>query len=305
MHGVGIVIVTHGSGDEIGPCLDAALPVGAEIVVVDNASVDRTREEVRRRGVRLIANGENRGFAAAVNQGIRSLSSPLILLLNPDAVLVSGLDKLAACCQSPDAGAAGGMLLGSDGAPQIGFMVRRFPTACALAFEALLINRLWPHNPVNWNYRCMGMDYSVLQVVEQPAGAFLMVRREAWEAAGGFDEGFRPLWFEDVDFCKRVADLGYRLYFVPEAVAKHTGGHSIPKIAVEKRRLYWYGSLLRYAARHFRPRTVRSLSLAVMLGSLVRVFAEVALSRSLKPIAVYIGILKLTGRCLLSPGEAA
>jgi GT2 family glycosyltransferase len=299
----GIVVVTHNSAREIGACLDAALPTGAEIVVVDNASADFTREEIARRGVRLIANPENRGFAAAVNQGIRALSTPLILLLNPDAMLASGIEALAEACARPDAAGAGGALLSPAGSPQIGFMVRRFPSPAALIFEALLFNRLWPRNPVNWHYRCLGLDYSLCQQVEQPAGAFLMVRRDRWVALGGFDEEFYPVWFEDVDFCRRAAGKGYRFYFVPRAVAKHTGGHSVRKIAVEKRRLYWYRSLLRYAARHFRPGAVRAVSLAVMVGSIPRALADIALSRSLKPIAVYIGIVTLAGRRLLSPGR--
>ena len=73
----GIVVVTYESEAEIGACLDRALPTGAEIVVVDNASTDRTRQEVTRRNVRLITNPENRGFAAAVNQG-QPLALPTI-----------------------------------------------------------------------------------------------------------------------------------------------------------------------------------------------------------------------------------
>ncbi len=127
MPDAGIVIVTYNSGREIGACLDAALACGAEIVVVDNASTDGTRAEVARRGVRLLANGENRGFVAAVNQGIRAFTAPLILLLNPDAVLIQGLDALCECCREAGVAGAGGLLVGGDGRPQIGFSVRALP----------------------------------------------------------------------------------------------------------------------------------------------------------------------------------
>ena len=73
---IGIVIVTYNSESEIGECLDAALATGAEIVVVDNASSDRTLAEIERRGVRAIANRANRGFAAAINQGFAALTCP-------------------------------------------------------------------------------------------------------------------------------------------------------------------------------------------------------------------------------------
>src|SRR5512143_1608195 len=110
----GIVVVTYHSGQEIGACLDAALCVTNEIVVVDNGSRDNTRDEVARRGVRLIANACNAGFAAAVNQGIRALSTPFIVLLNPDAVIQSGLDAMERACQLPQTAGAGGKLLCAD-----------------------------------------------------------------------------------------------------------------------------------------------------------------------------------------------
>src|SRR5579863_634758 len=153
MSAIGIVIVTYNSEAEIGASLDAALGTGAEIVVVDNASTDGTIAEISRRAVRLIANQVNRGFAAAANQGFTALSSPYVLLLNPDAVILAGIENLREACDLPGAGAAGGQLLGIDGQSQKGFMVRRFPTPLSLISEALLVNRIWPGNPANRRYR--------------------------------------------------------------------------------------------------------------------------------------------------------
>ena len=301
---IGIIIVTYNSASEIGPCLDAAVGTGADIVVVDNASHDGTPSQVERRGIRVIANRENRGFAAAVNQGFSVLSSSYVLLLNPDAILESGLDSMRAACDLPRTGAAGGKLVDNNGKPQTGFMVRRFPTSWALCFEALLINRVWPANPVNRRYRALDMDPGRPCTVEQPAGAFLMVRRSVWEELGGFDESFCPLWFEDVDFCRRIADRGYLLQYVPSAVAKHTGGHSIPQLSVEKRRVYWYRSLLRYSAKHFRPMPFRMLSLAVAAGCVMRAILESLSQRNLQPFAVNGSVVRLAVRCLFSGGAA-
>src|SRR5579872_1335 len=101
MSPIGIVIVTYNSQAEIGASLDAALRSGAEVVVVDNASSDGTIAEIARRGVRLIANRENRGFAGAVNQGFAVLNCPYVLLLNPDAVIEGGLETLREACDLP------------------------------------------------------------------------------------------------------------------------------------------------------------------------------------------------------------
>jgi GT2 family glycosyltransferase len=304
MRDVGIVIVTYNSRREIGPCLDAALATGAEVIVVDNASRDGTVEEVRLYAVRVLDNPTNRGFAAAVNQGFAALDTPYVLLLNPDATIVGGVDRLRAACQPPH-GAAGGCLLDESGKPQIGFMARSLPTPAALILEVLLLNRIWPRNPVNRRYRVLDLSYGRQCEVEQPAGAFLMVRRAVWQELGGFDETFWPLWFEDVDFCQRLAAAGLRSYYVPEAVAKHTGGHSVPSLSVEMRHFYWYRSLLHYSAKHFQALPFRAVCLAVLTGSVLRAVVESVTGRGWKAFGDYSRVALLAGRLLVvgSRGE--
>ncbi|MCU1263171.1 MAG: glycosyl transferase, family 2 [Bryobacterales bacterium] len=304
MNDTAVVIVTHNSGAEIGACLDAALGTGAEIVVVDNASRDQTRDQVCRRGIRLIANLENLGFAAAVNQGFRATTAPFVLLLNPDAVLRTGIDPLRRQCERPEVGAAGGQLTGADGLPQAGFMVRRLPTPGALCLEALGVNRLWPRNPVNWRLRCYDLDLRNANPtrVEQPAGAFLMIRRDVWERLGGFDEQFHPLWFEDVDFCHRLKSLSLIVFYVPQAIAKHTGAHSIGSIRLEKRQLYWYGSLLKYAAKHYPPFARRLVCVSVMVGSVVRSLAGIFSRHGWTQLKGYGRVIGLAGRYFVTQG---
>jgi hypothetical protein len=300
----GILIVTYNSASVIGRCLDRALETGADIVVVDNASSDRTADEVTRRCVRLIANRENRGFAGAVNQGIRALDTAFILLLNPDAVLQTGIDDLMRACELPGSAGAGGKLIGIDGRPQTGFFVRNLPTPAALIFEALLLNRMWPRNPINRRYRRLDFDDSRLQRVEQPAGALLMIRREAWERVGGFDPRFHPLWFEDVDFCKRAQDLGYTFYYSPKTVAQHNGAHSISSISLGQRQLYWYGSLLTYSAAHFSAGRHRTVCAAVAVGAAIRMLFGCVARRSLAPFKVYGMVVALAGsRLRRKPAE--
>jgi GT2 family glycosyltransferase len=175
-------------------------------------------------------------------------------------------------------------------------MVRGLPRPVTLVLEALLLNRIWSGNPVNRKYRGMDLDYRSRLEVEQPAGAFLMVRSAVWKELGGFDERFFPLWFEDVDFCRRAVDRGYRFYYVPDSAAKHTGAHSIGQLTLEMRQVYWYGSLLRYSAKHFRPVGLRVVCLAVAAGSILRMIGEVARERSFKPIAAYRKVFGLAGR---------
>jgi GT2 family glycosyltransferase len=293
---VAIVIVTWNSEAEIGSCLaalDALSAEEAEIVVVDNASSDGTVAAVRKRGVNVIANQSNRGFAAAVNQGVAGTAAPLILLLNPDAQLLGGLDAMAARFSDPRVGAVGGLLIGDDGRPQQGFMVRCFPRPATLVCEVLGINRVWPRNPLNWQYRCLSNDPMAEARVDQPAGAFVMFSRPAWEQVGGFDERFWPLWFEDVDFFKRIKSAGLVILYTPGARAKHAGSHSIGKLRLENRETYWYGNLLEYAAKHYNSGAYRIVCMAVVVGAGLR--AVWGIPRfGLKAIAVYSRVLRLS-----------
>lgn len=275
----------------------------ADVVVVDNASTDSTCVKVSERDVRLIANDDNRGFAAAVNEGVMATSAPLILLLNPDARLETGLEALIARLNDPQTAAAGGLLVGADGKPQLGFMARNLPGAAVLSFEVLGINRIWPGNPLNWHYRCLGKNPMAPALVDQPAGAFLLFRRSAWLELGGFDESFRPVWFEDVDFCARLKSAGYRVWYEPAARAVHAGGHSVGTIPLGPKEKYWYGSLLKYAAKHCHPIGFAGVCLSVMAGAAAR--AMWAFPRNGRRIfAVYNAVIRLSFAYLRGAGRS-
>jgi GT2 family glycosyltransferase len=294
----GIVVVTYNSAEVIERCLDAC--GGLPVVVIDNASDDGTCALVRRRvAVTLIANAANQGFASAVNQGVATLGNEFILLLNPDTELTSHVDELETALSEAGTGLAAGKLVNEAGQVQRGFTLRRFPTPETLVLEVLGINRILKANPVNRRYRCLDLDLDTAGEVEQPPGAFLMFRREVWQRLGGFDTQFYPVWFEDVDFCKRASDLGLKIQYVPQVTAIHQGGHSIARLNWECREVYWYVSLLRYASKHFRPRDFRWVSAAVVLGSLFRTAAGVMMRRSFGPVAVYGRIGRFAGRGLV------
>ena len=300
MNRIGVVVVAYNSEREIGRCLDS-LPTGIETLVVDNASQDGTRREVASRpSVKLIANPWNRGFAGGANQGIGALDCELVLLLNPDVELVSALDALSSEFDLADVAGAGGKLLASDGRSQAGFMVRRLPTPWTLVFETVGLNRLWPGNPVNRRYRCFDLDPDVEATVEQPAGAFLMIRRDVWRQLGGFDESFFPVWFEDVDFAKRVAMAGYRMRYSPETVAKHSGGHSVGQLPRSTRDLHWCGSLLEYTFKHFARPGAMAVCASVAAGSILRAVLAPFRGKPLDGIISCVRMIRQAGVLFLS-----
>jgi len=267
-------------------------------VVVDNASKDGFPEKALWH-TQVIVNAQNQGFAAAVNQGVRASSADILLLLNPDVRLLTGLDHLIDATRQY--GLAGGKLVDASGKAQTGFTVRRFPTPSALALELFGLNRLWPGNPVNRRYRYLDRDLGQTGPVDQPAGAFLMFRRDVWEKLGGLDESFHPVWFEDVDFCRRAVDAGYRIQYVPSVIAEHSGGHSVSQLEEADRYVFWCGSLIRYAAKHFRPLAYRGICLAVVLSSIPRVVSRMILSGKVTPtVNSCCTMIRSAGRLLVS-----
>ncbi len=265
------IVVTHNSAAAIGACLQALRGEPCEVIVVDNASADDTVQRVKQHPVQLIADQQNRGFGAAVNQGAQKATGDVLLILNPDAVAEPGaVTELMRCMESTGADAVGGALLEADGSPDRGFAFRRLPGLWSLIFEATLVNSLWPRNPVNRSYRCLDADYSRQQEVEQPAGACLAVRRSAWEKVGGFDEHFFPVWFEDVDLCKRLLDQGSLILYCPNARFHHSGAHSVGQLSFRDKQLFWYGNMLRYARKHFSKAQVFLLRLAIIKGMILR-----------------------------------
>src|ERR1039458_9962243 len=160
MHRCSAIVVTHNSAATIGACLEALARERCDIVVVDNASLDDTvqrgKTSVAWHELQLVANDSNRGFAAAVNQGAGKATGDILLVLNPDAIAEpAAIQALLQCIDATHAGVAGGALLREDGQPARGFAFRQLPTVTALVFEAILINQLWPNNPVNRRYRCL------------------------------------------------------------------------------------------------------------------------------------------------------
>lgn len=274
MSAASIIVISHNSEGCIESCLGSAGSIGdLELLLVDNASTDATVAIARRiaPNIRMLLNQQNIGFAGAVNQAIKTAESDVLVILNPDTIATpASLTKLAEALSNPAVGAAGGLLVHTDGKPDKGFAVRRFPTLGSAVAEVCLLNRIWPNNPLNRSYRCLDLDYTKAQEVEQPAGACLGVKRVAWEQLSGFDEDFFPVWFEDVDFCRRLRDRGWKIVYCPEAVFVHSGGHSVKKVDFRDRQAYWYKNLLRYFAKHHSNSEVICLRVAIVAGLLLR-----------------------------------
>lgn len=253
-----IVIVAHDSRPHLSACLRSiyqhadAPPL--EVILVDNGSRDGGADAARQEfpQLALVTAPGNLGFAAGANLGIRQAKGNYVLLLNPDTEVGAGaLRTMVEFLEAtPDAGVVGPRLLNPDGSLQLS--CRAFPGRwTALAHRQALLTRLFPWNPLSRRYLLTDWDHGSVRPVDWVAGACLMTRRAVLERVGLLDEGFF-LFAEDVDFCKRVWDAGWKVYYVPEAVALHHVGVSERRDAA-RLILARHRSMLRYHHKHFRP----------------------------------------------------
>ncbi len=245
-----------------------------EVFLVDNRSSDGTVERVRRGfpWVEVIANEDNRGFAAANNQALRLAKGRHCLLLNPDtearpealATLVAYLDE------HPEVGAVGPKLVYPDGRLQRSSTL--FPTMRSALHRYTAIKWLRIFHGHYRRYKKKDEAFDQQASVDSLMGAALMVRRSVLDEVGLLDEGFW-MYYEEVDLCKRIADAGWLNHFVPDAVIMHVGGESSAK-NMERIKVERVRSLLRYFDKHNSPGAAFAFRLAFKSGFLLRVAAE-------------------------------
>jgi GT2 family glycosyltransferase len=280
---VTLVFVAWNARTHLARALDAAVATGWPVIVVDNASTDGTSEYVRLRvpEAQLVAADRNLGFAGGVNAGVRESTTPWVLVLNPDIVLTRAnvVRMLEAGEAAGDIGAVGAQLVGPDGRPQPAYSLRRFPSLATWAADLLLIDHLWPDNPVSRHYLASDLDRSRDQDVEQPAAACLLIRRTAFDALDGFDPRYHPAWFEDVDFCWRLHAAGWRIRYVAGAQVVHEGGVAMRTLGLGSFSTIWYRNLLRYVGRHGSWAARLAIRPLIVVGMLPRIALSVLRNR--------------------------
>ncbi|MER3413283.1 MAG: glycosyl transferase family 2 [Armatimonadota bacterium] len=217
-----------------------------EVIVVDNASEDGSAAMVRSRfpQVRLLTERANHGYAAGNNIGIRAALGDAILLLNPDTEFIDdSLQRSVDILRSmPTVGVLAARLVSPDGSTQSS--LRSFPRPLPVLFDLLGFARLFPRSRFFAKYRYRFFDYDSPAEVEQPMGTFLLSRRAVFDQVGLFDERF-PIFFNDVDWCLRVRNAGWTVYYHPGVRVIHHGGAGTRQV---HKSMIWesHRSLLRF-----------------------------------------------------------
>ena len=274
-----ILIVTWNSERFIDRCLQsiaaACEGLSYEVVVYDNASADETLAHLGEAYV--IRSISNRGFAGGTNRAFAASRGRYVFLLNPDCELAPG--ALTAVFefleQHPHVAAAAPLLIDERGGSQREFQLRRLPTLGTFMAEVLLLDKLFPRNPATARYRYHDLDLTVPRRVEQPAAAALLLRRETVEEIGPLDETFAPAWFEDVDYCRRLAEKQKEVWVVPAAQARHFGGASLEHIPFGTFVDVWYRNMWRYARKWMRPGQAETLRWGIIAGMMLRCVAGI------------------------------
>lgn len=249
-----MIVVSWNVRDLLRECLISAqgsIGVRLRIVVIDNDSSDGSAEMVAKDfpNVHLIRNRDNRGFAAAVNQGIAvAETSSDIVLVNPDAcVQPSTFERLAQTLDvNARAGIAGPKILYPDGHLQPS--VKRFPRWRDLWLTLSKLPNLWPQ--LSRRYQAFDLRTEISQPVDQVMGSCFYIRRRTLNEVGLFDEGFW-IWYEEVDFSLRAKRLGWDSWYVAEAVAYHGRGRSFVQLSARQKQAYLRKSIAHYSAKHF------------------------------------------------------
>ena len=267
MPDVDAVIVTYNGLPHVERALESL--AGLETVVVDHGSADGTVDVVRERfpAVTLVEQ-ENRGLAAGWNTGIRQTSAPYVLVLNSDAWLVGdAAERLVRFAEGiPRAAWVAPRLLNPDGSLQPS--VRGFPTPWRLATEYLFLRKLAPRSRLLNAFYGGGFRHDEIREVEFAKAAAFLIRREAFDAVGPFDEEFF-LFSEETDWSYRARKAGWRTLFFPEAEAVHVGGASWRRESAALFREQVRGHL-RFLVKHRGARTAERARRVMLAGLRVR-----------------------------------
>jgi N-acetylglucosaminyl-diphospho-decaprenol L-rhamnosyltransferase len=266
-----IVIVNYNTVGHLGNCLDSIFgsrqAVSYRVWVVDNASTDGSPEMVASRypQVGLIANRENVGFARANNQVLSRLDGDWALLLNSDTLVTDHVfDKgIAFLRQHAEAGMITCKLVQADGGLDLACR-RAFPTAFDGFCRAVGLSSLFPRSPYLARYNLTYLDEDETVEVDAVNGAYMLVRRAAMAEVGLLDESYF-MYMEDLDWCYRFRQRGWRIFYVPDGTVIHLKGQSSSQNSEAMIRAF-FDSMVLFCEKHYAAVQSRAGLLATVCG---------------------------------------
>ena len=254
---VSIIIVNWNTRDILDNSLKSVYGqtsgIAFEIIVIDNASTDGSVKMIKTEfpQVILVGNAENRGFAAANNQGMEISQGRYILLLNSDTIILdNAIKKTVDVADSKEqAGIIACRVLNPDRSLQL--TCSMFPSILNMFLWITYLHKLFPHNRFFCREHMTWWNYDDTREVDVVFGCFMLVRHEALEQVGTMDEQYF-MYFEETDLCWRFKKSGWKVMFTPCAEIVHLGGSSSGQVKSEMM-LYWKKSMLLFYKKHKDP----------------------------------------------------
>lgn len=299
-----IIIVNYNVKHFLEQCLlsviNATKRIEAEIIVVDNNSVDGSCHYIRKRfpTIELIENNENKGFSKANNQGIARAKGNFVLLLNPDTVVQEDtFDKCLSFMEAhPKAGAMTVKMIDGKGRflPE---SKRALPSPAVAFYKIFGLSKLFPHSKRFARYHLGHLDKHKVQRIEILPGAFMFMRHSALQEVGALDERFF-MYGEDIDLSYRFLKKGYTNYYCPDTQIIHYKGESTKKGSINYVRVF-YKAMILFAKKHFPSKHAKVFSSLIHVAIYIRAFVALLhrlFQRAFLPIldagVFYIGLKK-------------
>jgi GT2 family glycosyltransferase len=256
MADLSVIIVSWNVREFLAACLDSiaahAGDLDIEVIVVDSYSSDGTVEMVRERyqWVKFLPQSTNIGFTRGNNLGLSAAQGRYLMLLNPDTEVVGdALSRMVRYLDDhPDVGVVGPRTLNSDGSTQS--TRRRFPTFATALFESTWLQPIAPHQVLDRYYARDIADNDIADV-DWVQGSALMMRRKAYAQIGGLDEQY-VMFSEEMDWCKRVRNAGWRVVYLGDAAIIHHGGKSTEQVSAMAH-IYFQSSKIHYFRKFHGP----------------------------------------------------
>jgi GT2 family glycosyltransferase len=256
-----IIIANWNTKDLLLACLSsltaATQGLRTRTVVVDNASDDGSVEAVAKTfaDVEVIANTENLGFSGANNLALRRYqnSARYLLLLNPDTLVSADtFTKMTSFMDERlEAGIAGCKIVTPDGTLDWACK-RKFLTPSLLFYKALGLDRRFPKSQLFGQYNLTYLDENQIHEVDSVVGAFMMIRKECLNSVGLFDDSYF-MYGEDIDFCFKTKEKGWKIFYVPTTTIIHYKGQSTQKRSY-RMTFHWYNAVGKFYRRRMAPR---------------------------------------------------
>ena len=287
---VSVIIVNYNVRDFLQQSLvslqKALKGIRSEIFVVDNASDDGSAEMVRKRfpRIRLIANTVNLGFAKANNLALKKARGKFLLLINPDTIVQEDTIRVMVefLKTHPDVGLAGCKIMNPDGSFQPACR-RGFPTPWVAFTRISGLSKLFPKTKIFGKYNLTYLNTEETYPVDAVSGSFMMLRHEMFVQVGGLDESYF-MYGEDLDWCYRIRQAGWRIFYVHSTQIIHYKGESTRRSSIDEIHTF-YEAMHLFVEKHFHSSRLFKI---VLRSSIAVVSFAAFITAALQPLKIAV-----------------